>query len=153
MASGTPENFLSLRQWKIRAVEQLEDIFPTTGEVFEVRHSGSVYQFAPVDPTEWRSGFNPVPIVYVPGDALTTLPSESPGSAGFDAAVKGKEYFYGTLTLHDAASGQDVNHTLWLWVVTDYKGPGETVPHSLQIAYVSPKGPGLNPAGHVHADD
>jgi hypothetical protein len=152
MASGTPDHFLSVRQWKIRAVEQMANIFPTTAEIFEVRNTGGQYQFAPKQPKAWRPGFDPVPITYVAGEALTTLPSEPPGTAGFNAAVAGKEYFLGPLILK-SASGTDEAHTLWLWVVTEYKGPDDTLPHCRTIAYVSHGGPSLNHAGHVHADD
>jgi len=152
MAAGNPEHFLTGRQWKIRAVVQMTDIFPTTAQIYDITDDDGKYEFAPADPALWRPGFDPVPITYVPGDALTELPSESPGTAGFKAAVKGKEYFHGALTLKNAA-GEDEGHTLWLWVVTQYKGPNDTLPHCRQIAYVSHGGASLNHAGHVHADD
>lgn len=152
MPLGHPENFISVRQWKIRAIEQMTDIFPRTAAIFEIVNTDGVYSFEPEDPTLWKPGFNPVRLSYVAGDALTELPSESPGTAGFNAAVAGKEYFRGPLILKNAAN-QDVVHTLWLWVVTEYQGPDDTLPHCRQIAYVSHSGISLNHAGHVHADD
>jgi len=152
IAPGDPEHFITVRNWKIRAIEQLADIFPATAEIFIVRNIGGNYEFAPADPAAWKPGFNPVPLTYTAGDALTDLPSESPGTAGFNAAVAGKEFFTGPLPLQNSA-GQNVAHTLWLWVVTEYQGPDDTLPHSRQIAYVSHGGIGLNHAGHVHADD
>ena len=152
MAPGNPGHFLSDRQWKIRAVVQAADVFPAGAEIFDINDIGGQFQFAPADPSAWRDGFDPVPLTYTAGDALLTLPPESPGTAGFNAAVAGKEVFTGPLTLQNAA-GADVAHTLWIWVVTDYMGPDDTIPHCRTIVYVSHGGPGLNHAGHVHADD
>jgi hypothetical protein len=94
-----------------------------------------------------------VPLNYASGEALLVLPSEPPGTAGFNAAVAGKEFFTGPLTLTNA-DGSDSLHTLWLWVVTDYMPSPDNIPYCRTIAYVSHGGPGgLNHAGHVHADD
>ena len=152
MALGNPDNFLSVRHWKIRAIEQMAAIFPATAQIYEIRHDRIGYQFVPKDPAAWNPGFSSVSLTYTAGDTLDDLPSESPGTAGFAAAVAGKEYFRGSIILKNAA-GQDVVHTLWLWVVTQYEGPDDTLPHCRQIAYVSHAGISLNHAGHVHADD